>query len=545
MAEPIISVSGLRGVVGDTLTPEVAIRYAAAFAAALPPGDILIGRDSRPSGRMLSLAVQAGLQAAGTHHDRRRHRRHAHRRRSAATLQGRRRHSDHRQPQSRAVQRAEAVLRRRPRDSRRAGPRGLGTLSHRHARLAAAGPPRRLSSDATTRVTAHLLAVLDTVDAERIRKRRFRVLLDWNHGAGSILGRRLLHELACRVTVLGEEPDGQFAHPAEPTAENLAGVLTAVTDAGADVGFCQDPDADRLAVIDAVGPLPGRGIHAGDVRRSRAAAAEGRRLPIALSRDCCATAIAANCSSRMSEDLAERYGVPYFRSAVGEANVVDAMLAHGAVFGGEGNGGPIDPRVGYVRDSFVGMALLLDAMAARQMTIGQLADELPRYEIVKTKISLAAGKAAGRVRCAGEAIFRRGRRSARRPAARLARPLALGPRQQHRADRPRDRRSPDGRRSVVAMRSGGSGNTIGQEFLICGRKKAAVSHFAAWVFRRVDEFPPCALRCRLDGAQLLPSARKPPHFSFAACISPQSSPLQSARSDDRSRGPIGNYGGSA
>jgi phosphomannomutase len=72
--------------------------------------------------------------------------------------------------------------------------------------------------------------------------------------------------------------------------------------------------------------------------------------------------------------------------------VADAMLAHAAIFGGEGNGGPIDPRVGYVRDSFVGMALLLDAMAARQMTIAQLADELPRYEIVKTKYSLTAEK---------------------------------------------------------------------------------------------------------------------------------------------------------
>ena len=234
--------------------------------------------------------------------------------------------------------------------------------------------------------------MLDTVDAERIRKCRFRVLLDSNHGAGSILGRRLLHELACRVTVLGEEPDGQFAHPAEPTAENLAGVLTAVTDAGADVGFCQDPDADRLAVIDAVGPLPGRGVHAGDVRRPRVAAAGD--VPFSRGENGSpAECDRANCaSSRMSEDLAERYGVPYFRSAVGEANVVDAMLAHGAVFGGEGNGGPIDPRVGYVRDSFVGMALLLDAMAARQMTIGQLADELPRYEIVKTKISLPPEK---------------------------------------------------------------------------------------------------------------------------------------------------------
>ncbi len=96
----------------------------------------------------------------------------------------------------------------------------------------------------------------------------------------------------------------------------------------------------------------------------------------------------------MSEDLAERYGVPFFRSAVGEANVVDAMLAHGAVFGGEGNGGPIDPRVGLVRDSFVGMALLLDAMAARELPVSQLADELPRYEIVKTKITLPPEKIA-------------------------------------------------------------------------------------------------------------------------------------------------------
>ena len=96
-----------------------------------------------------------------------------------------------------------------------------------------------------------------------------------------------------------------------------------------------------------------------------------------------------NCStSRMSQDLAEKYGVPFFRSAVGEANVVDTMLVQGAILGGEGNGGVIDPRVGLVRDSFVGMAMILDAMAARDLPVGQLADELPRYEIVKTKISV-------------------------------------------------------------------------------------------------------------------------------------------------------------
>ena len=378
MAEPIISVSGLRGVVGETLTPDVAMRYVAAFAASIPPGDILVGRDSRPSGRMLASAIHAALQAVGrTTIDagivatpttgvllRRYH--------AAGGIQIT---ASHNPPPYNGIKLFSA--------EGRVIPAGLGgkVLEQYRTRSPDWLPQDRLgvAQRCNETLTDHLLAVLDTVDAERIRACRFRVVLDSNHGAGGIFGRRLLHELACRITILGEEPDGQFAHPAEPTAENLVGVLREVTNAGADIGFCQDPDADRLAVIDQSGRYIGEeytlALCVDHVLRQR-------KGPIAT-----------NCSSsRMSQDLAERHGVPFFRSAVGEANVVDAMLAHGAIFGGEGNGGPIDPRVGYVRDSFVGMATLLDAMAARQMRIGQLADELPRYEIVKTKYPLSAEK---------------------------------------------------------------------------------------------------------------------------------------------------------
>jgi phosphomannomutase len=151
--------------------------------------------------------------------------------------------------------------------------------------------------------------------------------------------------------------------------------LAEVTRAGADIGFCQDPDADRLAVIDAGGNYLG----------------EEYTLAMCVEHVLRTTKgpIVTNCStSRMSQDVAMRHGVSFHRSAVGEANVTEAMRASGALFGGEGNGGVIDPRVGEVRDSFVGMALLLDAMAAREITVRELADELPRYEIVKTKISL-------------------------------------------------------------------------------------------------------------------------------------------------------------
>lgn len=374
MAEPIISISGMRGVVGQTLTPDLAARYVAAFAAVVPPGPLVVARDGRPTGRMLAEAVHAGLEAAG-----------------------------------RDV--LEAGVLPTPtvgvllRDCGAAGAvqitashnplpyNGLKLFSNQ-GRVIPAGPGEevlgryrrgdiawaphdRLGSrrECIDVLSAHLHAVLGVVDYVRIRQRAFRVLLDSNRGAGGFLGRRLLEELGCRVTMQGEAQDGQFEHPPEPTAENLAGVLPAVTGAGAAVGFCQDPDADRLALVDEQGRYVGEeytvAVCLDHVLRQR-------RGPVVV-----------NCSSsRMAEDLAERHGVPFIRSAVGEANVVDAMLAHGAIFGGEGNGGPIDPRVGLVRDSFVGMALVLDAMAQRDMPLGALVDALPRYEIVKTKVRL-------------------------------------------------------------------------------------------------------------------------------------------------------------
>jgi phosphomannomutase len=189
----------------------------------------------------------------------------------------------------------------------------------------------------------------------------------------------MLEELGCRVKILGGDPNGRFEHPPEPTEENLSGLLTAVKENNANIGFCQDPDADRLAAIDENGRYLGEeytlSMCVDHVLRRR-------KGPIVT-----------NCStSRMSEDLAAKYGVPFYRSAVGEANVVDKMLETGAILGGEGNGGVIEPRVGLVRDSFVGMAQLLEAMAARDRPISELADELPRYSIVKTKITLPPGK---------------------------------------------------------------------------------------------------------------------------------------------------------
>jgi phosphomannomutase len=380
MSEPIISVSGLRGIVGESLTPEVAIRFACAFASTLGEGAIVITRDGRATGVMLADAIHAGLTAVGRDTIdadvcatpttgvlvRRYH--------AAGGIQISASHNPAEYngmklfgPQGYVISASEggAVI-----DAYRAqspawvGHAAIGTLD------ACADPLER-----------HLELVLRLVDVERIRARRFRVLLDANHGAGGELGASLLEALGCEFEVLGDVADGQFAHTPEPTTENLVTVLPAVSRLGADIGFCQDPDADRLAVIDADGRYLGE-------EYTLAMCVDHR-----LRQE--AGPIVTNCStSRMSEDLAQKYGVPFFRSAVGEANVVALMQRESAVFGGEGNGGVIDPRVGFVRDSFVGMALLLEAMTVRELPIAKLADELPRYRMSKTKIELPPERVA-------------------------------------------------------------------------------------------------------------------------------------------------------
>ncbi|MGD9722277.1 MAG: phosphoglucosamine mutase [Pirellulales bacterium] len=375
MSQLIISVSGLRGVVGDSLTPEVAARYACAFAAELPAGAVVITRDGRASGPMLADALQAALTRAG---------RDVMDAGVAATPT-----TGVLVRQWRAAGGIQISASHNPREynglklfsaAGRVIPRAAGENVLARYLDASWKPPAGATSGHTEHeadtLAEHATLVKRCVDVERIRRAGFRVLLDANHGAGGLLGRALLEALGCTLAILGETPDGSFEHTPEPTAENLAGVLAAVPRVGAQIGFCQDPDADRLAVIDEHGNYLGEEYTLALCVEHRLRQQPGP--------------VVTNCStSRMSQDLAEKRGVPFFRSAVGEANVVDVMLAKEAVLGGEGNGGVIDPRVVLVRDSFVGMAMILDAMAERQLPVSRLAAELPRYEIVKTKFTVA------------------------------------------------------------------------------------------------------------------------------------------------------------
>ncbi|WP_406700111.1 phosphoglucosamine mutase [Singulisphaera sp. Ch08] len=378
----IASVSGLRGVVGDGLDPTVVVEFAAAYASSCALGPIVVGHDGRVSAQVFTSAVLAAVTATGRD----------------ALLVG---------------PTATPTIGRLVRDQAAAGgiqisashnpskynglkffqPEGM-VLSAAQGRDVLDRLHRRAFGwaawDALGRVRSlddpdqsHLKHVLNIVDVDAIRRRKFTVVLDACHGAGGRLGALLLRSLGCKAVVLGALPDGRYDHPPEPTEANLQAFSAIVPATGAVVGFAQDPDADRLALVDESGRYIGEELTLALAVSRRLAQVRG---PLVLNLS----------TSRVSEDLAARYGCPVHRTPVGEIHVVERMRAEGAVLGGEGNGGVIDPRVGFVRDSFVAMAVVLDLLAETGEPLSRLVDALPKYAMVKDQYPLAQdGSAEG------------------------------------------------------------------------------------------------------------------------------------------------------
>ena len=372
----IASLSGLRGTVGSGLDPAVVVEFAAAYASTCELGPIVVAHDGRVSAPMFTHAVLAGITATGRD----------------ALLIG---------------PAATPTVGRLVRDQRAAGgvqisashnpPNYNGLKFFQPAGMVLSPATGRevlarfnakqfgwASWDGLGRVrnledpdSAHLNAVLKTVDAEAIRRKGFSVVLDACHGSGGRLGTALLRALGCKAVVLGGEPDGRYDHPPEPTETNLAAFSNIVPATGAAVGFAQDPDADRLAIVDEKGRYIGEELTLALAAVQRLEKAKG---PIVLNLS----------TSRVTEVLAKKHGCVVYRTPVGEINVVEKMLAENALLGGEGNGGVIDPRVGFVRDSFVAMAVVLDLLASTGLPLSAIIDSLPSLAMVKDQYPLQA-----------------------------------------------------------------------------------------------------------------------------------------------------------
>ena len=373
----MVSVSGIRGRVGETLTPEVVASYAAAFgswALGKNPGrPIVVGRDSRVSGPMFHRAAIAALQSVGAnvtdigltttpscqlaveHH-------HA----AGGIMLS----ASHNPIEWNAL--------------KFIGPSGLFLEAFEGAEMRGIherGIPRvkwdklgRVDNDGSA-AERHIERILKIpyLDVAAIRKRGFHVALDCVRGAGSVIVPALLERLGCKVTAIHLEPDGRFPHPPEPVAENLGDLGELVRRSKVDVGFAVDPDVDRLALVSEKGDPLGE-----DYTLALAAMVVLRHLQ---------GPVVTNLStSKVVEDAVQRSGSRLTLAPVGEINVAVRMRELKAVVGGEGNGGVILPEVHLGRDAPVAIALVLQLMAETGKPLSAIAGELPRYAIVKDKL---------------------------------------------------------------------------------------------------------------------------------------------------------------
>lgn len=370
-----IGVSGARGVVGESLTPETVVRLGAAFAANRRGKTILIGGDTRPTGPMVRGALIASLTAAG-----------------CDVLDC-------------GVCPTPTIL--YAVKSRDVGGGVLVTASHNPiewnalkfvsergfflgpeegeelARRFREGVCGWVSFDRVggTRpgpdvVAEHLEAILALpfIDEEKIRRRRWKVALDGVGAAGCRIGKDLLRRLGCETTEIHCEETPRFPRPPEPKPENLRDLAKAVEESGAAVGFALDPDADRLSLVAAGGR----------------ALSEERTVALAVDHMLSVTPgpVVVNLStSRTVEDLAARSGVPFHRTPVGEAHVAAKMVETGAVAGGEGNGGVMIPALHPMRDAPLGMALVLQAMTDRERDLDGWERGLPTYALRKAVVA--------------------------------------------------------------------------------------------------------------------------------------------------------------
>ena len=380
----MLSVSGARGIVGETMTPEVAARFAWAFGTRLAAGretapTVCLGRDSRASGASLAQGAANGLMAAGcdvidlgivatpttglmvT---------------ATGSVGGIMITASHNPNPWNGLKCIDGGGSAPPASDAAAVIEAFRTCD---AALPDIDPDRFLAMESRGDDT-HIARVLGQVDPVPIRQREFSVVLDSVNGAGCQSGLKLLELLGCDVLHLNGDPTGEFAHVPEPKEANLGSLMEVTAESDATVGFAQDPDADRLAIVDGAGRYIGEeytlALATDYVLRHHDAEAGP---PV----------VAANLStSRMVDDLAARWGGRVVRSAVGEANVVEAMRREGAVIGGEGNGGVIHPGVCYIRDSLGAMAMVLASMAETGASLAELVDDIPSYAMVKRSCAL-------------------------------------------------------------------------------------------------------------------------------------------------------------
>lgn len=376
MGTLMTSISGIRGIVGDGLEPEVIIKHTNAYAEFIGSGSVVIGRDARITGEMVNLLVTGTLLAKGidvidigicpT-----------------PTVQfnvkklnasgGIAISASHNPNQWNALKLLNKT-------GQFLSPEEFAQMQIYLER----SELKYKSWDQIGKRTEYKQGIQNHVDAilnlgmiylDEIRKRKFKVVLDCVNGAGAFVLPEFLKEFGCEVIEMNCDKTGIFPRLPEPLPENLTETMKKVKEMNADLGIVVDPDVDRLVLI---------------TDKSEPFSEENTIVQIVnfvLSRK--KGNVVVNLSTtRGVDDVAAKYGCNVFRSPVGEANVVKKMKEVKAVIGGEGSGGVIFPELHYGRDALIGIALTLQHLTDYGKSLSNLKDELPQYFISKKKLEL-------------------------------------------------------------------------------------------------------------------------------------------------------------
>ena len=376
-----IGISGVRGIVGQSFSPQLASTFAQALGTFVGPGEVLVGRDTRPSGGMIEQAVMAGLLSVGC----------------KPVLLGivptpsllyMVRHRNARggimitASHNASEWNALKFIDRRGMFFGAIHAEELFDIYHQQDFPYVYETELRTTHVLEDAVGAHFERITSFVDAAAIRAAGFRVAVDCCNGVGALHSRAFLEQhLNAQVVSIHDTPNGMFEREPEPLAEHLDALATTVTKHQCAVGFAQDPDGDRLAVIDE----KGRPI--------------GEEITVALALRAVLTLhqlgpVAVNLSAGKSvEKLVESCGGQLTRTKTGEVHVCEAMERIGAVAGGEHTGGIIVPAIHPCRESFAGMALILELMARTGESISALCESIPRYSLIKERMPISSDQA--------------------------------------------------------------------------------------------------------------------------------------------------------
>ena len=372
----MVSISGVRGIVGESLTPAIIEKYTLAYGSSLNKGLVILGRDSRTSGEFIKDIVKGCLLATGCevidvgivptptvqmeilHH----------KAQGGIAIT-----ASHNPPEWNGLKFMDANGRfLSPEKANKIyseADKGKFTLQ----KWDSVGT-FKIDKNANKRHIESLLK-LSYFNIKDLKKRKFKVVVDCVNGAGGLIIPQLLEKLGCETIVINGEANGYFAHTPEPLPENLTELSETVKKQKADIGFAVDPDVDRCAIIDNKGNTIG----------------EEYTLALAVKfilLQKMGNVVVNMSTSRASEDIAKYYNCPFIRTKVGEINVAEEMDKSNAVIGGEGNGGVILPELHLGRDAPAAVALTLQALLEFGGTMNQLFLSLPQYKIVKKKINI-------------------------------------------------------------------------------------------------------------------------------------------------------------